>query len=99
MTTTDTDFTTTILTHLQILTKDSVTVSVDGVVYFRVSCPISSVANVSNANYSTRLLAQTTLRNVLGTKNLSELLSDRQGISLSMQVGVGSSNHVSIEFI
>lgn len=70
----------------QILTKDSVTVSVDGVVYFRIQCPISSVANVSNAHSSTRLLAQTTLRNVLGTKNLSELLSDREGISLSMQV-------------
>ncbi|XP_012686351.2 stomatin-like [Clupea harengus] len=69
----------------EILTKDSVTVSVDGVVYYRVSCPISSVANVSNASISTRLLAQTTLRNVLGTKNLSELLSDRQGISQSMQ--------------
>lgn len=59
---------------------------VDGVVYFRIHCPISSVANVSNANSSTRLLAQTTLRNVLGTKNLSEVLSDREGISLSMQV-------------
>ncbi|KAF7218779.1 stomatin (EPB72)-like 3a [Nothobranchius furzeri] len=69
----------------EILTKDSVTVSVDGVVYFRINCPISSVANVSNACSSTRLLAQTTLRNVLGTKNLSELLSDREGISLSMQ--------------
>ena len=62
------------------------TVSVDGVVYFRIHCPISSVANVSNAHSSTRLLAQTTLRNVLGTKNLAELLSDREGISLSMQV-------------
>ncbi|KAM3615513.1 uncharacterized protein V6R79_003362 [Siganus canaliculatus] len=69
----------------EILTKDSVTVSVDGVVYFRINCPISSVANVSNAHSSTRLLAQTTLRNVLGTKNLAELLSDREGISLSMQ--------------
>ncbi|XP_037534227.1 stomatin (EPB72)-like 3a [Nematolebias whitei] len=69
----------------EILTKDSVTVSVDGVVYFRIHCPISSVANVSNAHSSTRLLAQTTLRNVLGTKNLSELLSDREGISISMQ--------------
>ncbi|PWA28066.1 hypothetical protein CCH79_00012114 [Gambusia affinis] len=68
-----------------ILTKDSVTVSVDGVVYFRIHCPISAVANVSNAHSSTRLLAQTTLRNVLGTKNLSELLSDREGISVSMQ--------------
>uniref|UniRef100_A0A665UN25 Stomatin like 3 n=1 Tax=Echeneis naucrates TaxID=173247 RepID=A0A665UN25_ECHNA len=69
----------------EILTKDSVTVSVDGVVYFRIYCPISSVANVTNAHSSTRLLAQTTLRNVLGTKNLAELLSDREGISLSMQ--------------
>ncbi|TKS80813.1 Erythrocyte band 7 integral membrane protein [Collichthys lucidus] len=69
----------------EILTKDSVTVSVDGVVYFRIHCPISAVANVSNAHSSTRLLAQTTLRNVLGTKNLSELLSDREGISHSMQ--------------
>ncbi|XP_066507558.1 stomatin (EPB72)-like 3b [Hoplias malabaricus] len=69
----------------EILTKDSVTVSVDGVVYFRVSDPIASVANVFNADYSTRLLAQTTLRNVLGTKNLAEVLSDREGISHSMQ--------------
>ncbi|CAN9511022.1 unnamed protein product [Ophioblennius macclurei] len=69
----------------EILTKDSVTVCVDGVVYFRVQCPISAVANVSNAASSTRLLAQTTLRNVLGTKNLAELLSDREGISHSMQ--------------
>ncbi|XP_061682801.1 stomatin (EPB72)-like 3a [Syngnathoides biaculeatus] len=69
----------------EILTKDSVTVCVDGVVYFRIQCPILSVANVSNAHSSTRLLAQTTLRNVLGTKNLAELLSDREGISLSMQ--------------
>ncbi|XP_067290093.1 stomatin (EPB72)-like 3b [Pseudorasbora parva] len=70
----------------EILTKDSVTISVDGVVYFRVSDPVSSVANVSNADYSTRLLAQTTLRNVLGTKNLAEVLSDRESISQSMQL-------------
>lgn len=79
---------------LQILTKDSVTVSVDGVVYFRIHCPISAVANVSNAHSSTRLLAQTTLRNVLGTKNLSELLSDREGISHSMQVRINSDQGV-----
>ena len=33
-----------------------------------------------------RLLAQTTLRNILGTKNLHEILSDRESISGSMQV-------------
>ena len=33
-----------------------------------------------------RLLAQTTLRNILGTKNLHEILSDRESISSDMQV-------------
>uniref|UniRef100_A0A1I8FAZ2 Uncharacterized protein n=1 Tax=Macrostomum lignano TaxID=282301 RepID=A0A1I8FAZ2_9PLAT len=64
----------------QVLTKDSVTVSVDAV------CPTQtvSVANVENAHHSTRLLAQTTLRNVLGTKDLAEILSERDSISTSM---------------
>ena len=68
------------------LTKDSVTVSVDAVVYYRVSNATVSVANVENAHHSTRLLSQTTLRNILGTKNLHEILSDREGISGAMQV-------------
>ena len=70
------------------LTRDSVTVSVDAVVYYRVSNATVSVANVENAHHSTRLLAQTTLRNILGTKNLHEILSDRESISGSMQVNI-----------
>ena len=62
------------------------TVAVDAVVYFRISDATTSVTNVENANRSTRLLAQTTLRNVLGTKNLSEILADREVISHTMQV-------------
>ena len=50
----------------KVLTRDSVTVSVDAVVYYRVSNATVSVANVENAHHSTRLLAQTTLRNILG---------------------------------
>jgi len=69
----------------EVLTKDSVTVSVDAVVYYRVSNATVSVANVENAHHSTRLLAQTSLRNILGTKNLHEILSDRESISLAMQ--------------
>ncbi len=71
---------------LQVLTRDSVTISVDAVVYYRVSNATVSVANVENAHHSTRLLAQTTLRNILGTKSLHEILSDRESISGSMQV-------------
>eukprot|EP00069_Balaena_mysticetus_P004499 bmy_04578T0 len=70
----------------EILTKDSVTVSVDGVVYYRVQNATLAVANITNADSATRLLAQTTLRNVLGTKNLSQILSDREEIAHNMQV-------------
>lgn len=70
------------------LTRDSVTVSVDAVVYYRISSPTVSVANVENAANSTQLLAQTTLRNVLGTQNLAEILSNREHISEQMQVRV-----------
>ncbi|XP_029625346.1 erythrocyte band 7 integral membrane protein [Salmo trutta] len=69
----------------EVLTKDSVTVSVDGVVYYRVQNATLAVANITNADAATRLLAQTTLRNVLGTKNLAEILSDRNEIAHSMQ--------------
>lgn len=62
------------------------TVAVDAVVYFRIHDATTSITNVENANRSTRLLAQTTLRNVLGTKNLSEILADREVISHVMQV-------------
>ncbi len=72
----------------QVLTKDSVTVSVDAVVYYRVSNATVSVANVENPHHSTRLLAQTTLRNILGTKDLHEILSDRESISGAMQASL-----------
>jgi erythrocyte band 7 integral membrane protein len=49
----------------EILSKDSVTITVDAVCYFRVFNPVISVINVENAQFSTRLLAATTLRNIL----------------------------------
>ena len=70
----------------KILTKDSVTVRVDGVVYFRIFNPTMSVVKVQNTYNSTFLLAQTTMRSVLGTKNLAQLLSDREAISNEMEV-------------
>jgi len=69
----------------ELLTKDSVTVSVDAVVYYRVSNAIVSVTNVKDTHHSTKLLAQTSLRNILGTKNLHEILSDRDSIAGAMQ--------------
>ncbi|KAF5273274.1 hypothetical protein FQR65_LT04696 [Abscondita terminalis] len=69
----------------EVLTKDSVTVSVDAVVYYRVSNATVSIANVENAHHSTRLLAQTTLRNIMGQRPLHEILSERESISQHMK--------------
>lgn len=62
------------------------TVRVDAVVYYRINAPNISVTNVRDPHRSTKLLAQTTLRNVLGAKTLAEVLSDRESISSVMQV-------------
>lgn len=65
----------------EILSKDSVTVAVDAVVYYRVNNATIAIANVEDYGNSTRLLAATTLRNILGTRNLSEMLVERDSIS------------------
>ena len=65
----------------EILTKDSVTVAVDAVVYYKVFDPVAAVTNVTDAAGSTRLLAQTTLRNQLGAVTLTGLLGDRDEIA------------------
>ncbi|CAD6189178.1 unnamed protein product [Caenorhabditis auriculariae] len=72
----------------EILSRDSVTVSVDAVVYFKISDPITSVVAVENATESTKLLAQTTLRTILGTHTLSEVLSEREEISANMKIAL-----------
>jgi erythrocyte band 7 integral membrane protein len=65
----------------EVLSKDSVTVAVDAVVYYRISNATIAISNVADYGHSTRLLAATTLRNILGTRNLSEMLSERENIS------------------
>ena len=61
----------------EILSRDSVTVTVDAVIYYRVFNPIMATNNVEDYRHSTHLLGATTLRNVLGTKYLAEILSER----------------------
>ncbi|KAM9388649.1 stomatin-like protein 3 [Phaethornis superciliosus] len=69
----------------EILTKDAVAVQVDGVVSYRIHSAVSAVANVTDVHSATLLLAQTTLRNVLGTQSLAQLLSSREEIMHSIQ--------------
>jgi len=69
----------------EVLTRDSVTVTVDAVVYYRVSNPTMATNNVEDYGHSTHLLGATTLRNVLGTKCLADILSEREKIANWME--------------
>ncbi|KAM5181087.1 stomatin-like [Mantella aurantiaca] len=68
----------------EVLTKDSVTIMVDAVVFYRIFNPIVTVVKVDNANQATQMLAQTTLRNMLGTKSLTDILTDREEMADQM---------------
>jgi len=65
----------------EILTKDSVTVFVNAIMYYKVADAQRAVTAVDDYTGSARLLAATTLRNVLGTKNLGDILSERESIA------------------
>ena len=58
---------------------------VNAIMYYKVNDAISAVTNVDDYGGSARLLAATTLRNVLGTKNLGDILSERELIAHEMQ--------------
>ncbi|XP_076676228.1 band 7 protein AGAP004871 isoform X3 [Andrena cerasifolii] len=72
----------------EVLTKDSVTVSVDAVVYYRIKEPLNAVIKIANYSHSTRLLAASTLRTVLGTRSLAEILAERETVSHTMQASL-----------
>src|SRR3954469_18049543 len=69
----------------EIMTKDNVPATVDAVVYFRVVDPMAAVVKVENFWKATSLIAQTTLRSVLGQAELDELLAHRDKINQTLQ--------------
>src|SRR5499425_211218 len=69
----------------EVMTRDNVPMTVDAVVYFRVVDPAAAVVKVENFLKATSLIAQTTLRSVLGQSPLDELLSRRDKINLRLQ--------------
>jgi len=64
-----------------VITRDNVSVKVSAVVYFRVIDPRRAVVEVENYLYATSQLSQTTLRSVLGTAELDDLLSQRDRLN------------------
>merc|ERR1712110_1103264 len=69
----------------EILTKDNVTVTVNGVVYYRIINSNASIINVVDAQRSTHLLAQTTLPTALGAHTLAGILAERDEIAKDLR--------------
>lgn len=68
-----------------IISKDNVTLKVNGVVYFKVSNPERAVISVENYYHATAQIAQTTLRSVIGQYELDEILAQRDKINARLQ--------------
>lgn len=63
------------------ITKDNISVTVNAVIYYRVSSAEKAIIEVEDFYYAVSQLAQTTMRNVVGEVNLDELLSNRDAIA------------------
>ena len=68
-----------------VITRDSVSVKLNAVIYFRVVDPLRAIVEVENYLYATSQLAQTTLRSVLGEVELNDLLSQREKLNQRLQ--------------
>src|SRR5919107_1805050 len=68
-----------------VITRDNVPARVNAVVYFRVIDPNRSVLEVENHVLATSQISQTTLRSVLGQKDLDNLLINREEINEELQ--------------
>ncbi len=69
----------------RIITKDNVTVDVDAVVYFRVNDATQAVVKVQDYVRSSSLLAQTTMRDVIGQVEFDEVLTKREELNKKLQ--------------
>lgn len=69
----------------EVITQDNVPARVDAVLYFRVVDPTRSVIEVADYSFATSQISQTTLRSVLGQKDLDDLLTNREAINAELQ--------------
>ena len=63
------------------ITSDNVSIKINAVIYYKVFDAGKALCEVENYNYAVGQLAQTTMRNVVGTVTLDQLLTDREKIS------------------
>jgi len=63
------------------ITRDNVSIRINAVLYYKIFDASKAVISVENYNYAVSQLAQTTMRNVVGSVTLDELLSERDKLS------------------
>lgn len=63
------------------ITKDNVSIRINAVLYYKIFDASKAIIAVENFNYAVSQLAQTTMRNIVGSVTLDELLSQRDKIS------------------
>ena len=68
-----------------VISRDNVSMKVDAVLYFNVINPERAIIQVQDYLPATNMLAQTTLRAVLGQHELDEMLSERKKLSIDVQ--------------
>lgn len=69
----------------EVITKDNVTVNVDAITFFRVMDAEEAVIQVEQYIHATSMLAQTTLRSIVGQVELDELLANREKVNKNIQ--------------
>lgn len=67
------------------ITKDNVSIGINAVVYYKVFDASKAILEVENFYFAVSQLAQTTMRNTVGTVTLDELLTEREKISTTIQ--------------
>ncbi|MCA9367947.1 SPFH domain-containing protein [Candidatus Kaiserbacteria bacterium] len=65
----------------KVITKDNVSASINAVIYYKVSDAAKAILEVENFRYAVSQLAQTTMRNIVGSAELDEVLSEREKLS------------------
>ncbi len=69
----------------EVITRDNVVVTVDGIIYYRVIKPEDVVYRVQNFQLAAVALAQTNLRNIIGELTLDETLTSREIINAKLR--------------
>jgi regulator of protease activity HflC (stomatin/prohibitin superfamily) len=72
------------------ITRDNVTVRVDAVIYFQVVDPVRAVVDVQDYRSAIGLVAQTSLRSIIGKSNLDDLLSNRERLNQGLELLIDS---------